>query len=107
MTRLKQIVAFSFMSLCLAASMTLFSAPYTSTPAEAVCQRHAFIVNDFGKEGPIRMARENLYKFVEKLKKEKNIKHIRVKESKPSCFVYLDVGLFNEHTCRIEASMCW
>ena len=75
--------------------------------ANAKCERHAFEVNDYGKEGPIRMARENLYKFVEKLKKEKGLKKVRVKESEPKCRLFLDFIVFDEHTCRIEANICY
>ncbi len=95
-------------NLFILGSALIIAGSIVTTPAAArTCEWHAFEVNDYGKEGPIRMARENLYKWVDNLKKEKRIKNVSVSERKPKCRLFLDFGIFDEHTCRIEAKICW
>ena len=69
------------------------------------CKGHVFEVNHYGKSG-IELARENLNKYVAELKKKSPRKRIRVIEDEPRCYKFLDLILFDEWTCKIEAAIC-
>ena len=71
------------------------------------CERRAFEVNDFGKEGPISLAKKDLANYVEQIKKREGVRTVRVSQKKPVCTLYLWLGPASEYTCRIEASICW
>lgn len=69
------------------------------------CEGHIFEVNHYGKSG-IELARENLDKYVAGLKKKSPRKKFRVVQDKPQCYKFLDLLLFDEWTCKIEAAIC-
>lgn len=86
-----------------------FAAIGLAAPAGAApqCTTVAFSVNDYGKEGPTRDAQALLDTHIEKVMKEKGVKKYTVGKKDVSCELYLDVGLFDEHTCKASASVCW
>lgn len=69
------------------------------------CEGHIFEVNHYGKSG-IELARENLNNYVADLKKKSPRKKFRVVEDEPQCYKFLDLILFDEWTCKIEAAIC-
>jgi hypothetical protein len=89
-------------SLVLALCAIAFTAP-----ANADCQKLAFSVNDYGKEGPTRDAQALLDKYVVRWTTEQGIKKYTVGKKDVTCELFLDVGLFNEHTCKATADVCW
>lgn len=90
-------------ALLLAFAATVFFA----TSAEAKCTRLAFSVNDYGKEGPTRDAKNMLDGYIKKWTAERNISGYRVGPKSVNCELFLDFGFFDEHTCRAEATVCW
>ncbi len=76
-------------------------------PAHAACTRLAFSVNDYGKDGPIKDAKSLLDKYVAKWAAERNITKYRTGPKSVNCELFLDVIVFDEHTCRAEATVCW
>ncbi|MBI1384791.1 MAG: hypothetical protein GC150_07775 [Rhizobiales bacterium] len=75
--------------------------------AEAKCTRLGFSVNDYGKEGPMRDAEALLDKYIASWAAENGIKKYRVGKKTTTCKLFLDVILFDEHTCTATASVCW
>lgn len=75
--------------------------------AEAACTRLGFSVNDYGKEGPTRDAKDLLDKYIAKWAAERGIKNYKIGKKDVSCELFLDFIVFDEHTCRAEASVCW
>lgn len=71
------------------------------------CQKMAFSVNDYGKEGPTRDAQALLDKHVAEWAKTQGIKKYNIGKKDVTCELYLDVGLFDEHTCKATAKVCW
>ena len=71
------------------------------------CETHIFEVNDYGKVGPIKFARENLQKYVDQVKKQRNLRQVKVVEGEPKCWKFLDFGFFDEWTCSVKAAICW
>jgi hypothetical protein len=80
---------------------------FVSTNSWAACQRLAFSVNDYGKEGPTRDAKRLLDGYIKKWTAERGIQSYRTGEKKVTCELYLDFGFFDEHTCKAEATFCW
>lgn len=78
-----------------------------ASPASAVCTRLGFTVNDYGKEGPTRDAKMLLDKYIAKWAAEKGIKNFKTGPKTVKCELFLDFGVFDEHTCRAESSVCW
>lgn len=76
-------------------------------PANAACTKLAFSVNDYGKEGPARDAQALLDKYIAEWTKEKGITKYTTGKKTVTCELFLDVGLFDEHTCKAVASVCW
>jgi hypothetical protein len=76
-------------------------------PVEAACTKLAFSVNDYGKDGPTKDAKDLLDKHIATFMKDKGIKKYTVGKKDVSCELFLDVGLFDEHTCKATASVCW
>jgi hypothetical protein len=72
-----------------------------------VCKDLAFSVNDYGKEGPTRDAETLLDKHIEQWAKDEQIKKYKVGKKTTNCELYLDVGLFDEYTCKATANVCW
>lgn len=78
-----------------------------ATPAGAACQRLAYSVNDYGKEGPTRDAKNLLDKYVVNWTKEKGIKNYTVGAKSVKCELFLNLILFDEHTCEATTLVCW
>ncbi|MFN3869444.1 MAG: hypothetical protein ACK4MF_10295 [Hyphomicrobiaceae bacterium] len=90
-------------SIALAASAVTMVA----SPAYAKCTRLGFSVNDYGKEGPTRDAKELLDKYIAKWAAEQGIAKYTTGKKDVSCELFLDFIVFDEHTCRAEATVCW
>ncbi|MEL6748060.1 MAG: hypothetical protein AAFO79_09650, partial [Pseudomonadota bacterium] len=79
----------------------------TAPAAHAKCTRLAFSVNDYGKEGPTRDAKALLDRYIARWTAERGIKNYNVGPKSVECKLYLDFIVFDEHTCRAEANVCW
>jgi hypothetical protein len=77
------------------------------TMADAKCTRLAFSVNDYGKDGPTRDAKQLLDKYIAQWAAERGIKKYTTGKKDVSCELFLDFGFFDEHTCKASASVCW
>jgi len=75
--------------------------------ADAACTKLAFSVNDYGKKGPAADAQSLLDKYIADWAKGKGIKKYTTGKKTVDCQLYLDVGVFDEYTCRAVASICW
>ena len=84
--------------------LAIVSAPI---PAEARCTKLAFSVNDYGKDGPTRDAKDLLDKYIADWTKAKGIKSYTVGKKDVSCELFLDFVVFDEHTCKASALVCW
>ncbi len=78
-----------------------------AAPVEAACQRLGFSVNDYGKEGPTRDAKDLLDKHIAQWTAERGIKKYTVSKKTVNCELFLDFVVFDEHTCNAEATVCW
>lgn len=93
-------------ALKIAAAAGLIAAAAAS-PAAAKCTRLAFSVNDYGKDGPTKDAKVLLDKYVAQWTSERGIKSYRTGKKDVKCELFLDFVVFDEHTCRAEATVCW
>ena len=78
-----------------------------ATPAMAACQRLAFSVNDYGKDGPTKDAKNLLDKYIVTWTKEKGIANYTVGKKDVKCELFLNFIVFDEHTCQASALVCW
>jgi len=78
-----------------------------STSSWAACKKLGFSVNDYGKKGPIRDAKKMLDVYVKEWTKKHGIKRYRTGKKTVTCELFLDVGFFDEHTCKAVANVCW
>jgi len=78
-----------------------------STSSWAACQKLGFSVNDYGKEGPKRDAKRMLDGYIKEWANKHGIKRYRTGKKTVTCELFLDVGFFDEHTCKAVASVCW
>jgi len=78
-----------------------------ATPAGAACQRLAFLVNDYVKDGPTRDAKNLLDKYIVNWTKEKGIANYTVGKKDVKCELFLNFIVFDEHTCEASALVCW
>jgi hypothetical protein len=78
-----------------------------ASAADAKCTRLGFSVNDYGKDGPTNDAKSLLDKYIAKWAVDKGIKTYTTGKKDVKCELFLDVGFFDEHTCRAEATVCW
>ena len=78
-----------------------------ATAADAKCERFSYLVNDYGKEGPTRDAKNLLDKHIVKWAAEKGIKNYTVSPKTVKCELFLNFVVFDEHTCRATAQVCW
>jgi hypothetical protein len=78
-----------------------------ATAAEAKCTRLGFSVNDYGKIGPTKDAKDLLDKQVAKWAADNGVKKYAMGKKDVTCELYLDLIVFDEYTCRAEASVCW
>jgi hypothetical protein len=79
----------------------------TALPAAAKCTRLGFSVNDYGKDGPTKDAQELLDKHIEAWTAEQGIKNYKVGTKSVDCELFLNFIVFDEHTCKAEADVCW
>jgi len=96
--------------VCRTACATLAAVAATSiavTPASAACQRLAFSVNDYGKDGPTKDAKDLLDKYIATWTKEKGIAKYTVGKKDVKCELFLNFIVFDEHTCQASALVCW
>ena len=91
-------------SLAIAVATVAFAG---ATAAAAKCTKLAFSVNDYGKDGPIRDAKDLLDKYIANWAKEKGVKSFTVGKKDVSCELFLDFIVFDEHTCKATAVVCW
>jgi hypothetical protein len=75
--------------------------------AEARCTKLAFSVNDYGKDGPTKDAQRLLDTYIAKWGADRGIKQLTVGKKETSCELFLDFGVFDEHTCKAAATVCW
>lgn len=78
-----------------------------ASPAVAKCTRLAFSVNDYGKDGPTKDAKALLDKYIANWMAERGIKSFNVGKKDVTCELFLDFGVFDEHTCKAAATVCW
>ncbi len=71
------------------------------------CTRLAFSVNDYGIEIPRRDSQRLLDAYIKEWTSERGIENYTVGEKEVTCKLFLDLVLFDEHTCRAEAPVCW
>jgi hypothetical protein len=90
-----------------AAIAVLAAAAFGAPGADARCTRLAFSVNDYGKDGPTKDAQEMLDKYIAQWTKSKGISKYTVGKRDVSCELFLDVIVFDEHTCKASALVCW
>jgi len=93
----------SLRALATAAVVSLFAA----TAADAKCTRLAFSVNDYGKDGPTKDAQKLLDKYIAEWTGERGITKYTTGKKTVSCELFLDFIVFDEHTCKAEATVCW
>jgi len=79
----------------------------TSVPASAECKRYGFTVNDYGKDGPTKDAKDLLDKLIATKMAEKGVKDYHTGKKSVSCELFLNFIVFDEHTCTAEATVCW
>ena len=76
-------------------------------PAMAGCRRMGFTVNDYGLEGPKRDAQNLLDKHIAEWAAEQGIEKYNIGKKDVSCELYLNLLVFDEHTCTATATVCW
>lgn len=79
----------------------------SAMPALAKCQRMGFLVNDYGKDGPTKDAQDLLDKHIEKWAADNGVEKYTVGKKDVACELYLNLILFDEHTCTATANVCW
>ena len=94
----------TFLAGVVAVAVAAFAA---TAPAAARCTKLAFSVNDYGKDGPTKDAQGLLDKYVADWTKQKGIKTYTVGKKEVSCELFLDFVVFDEHTCKASALVCW
>lgn len=90
-----------------AAFVLVLTAFAVVSPAHAKCTRLAFSVNDYGKKGPTEDAKKLLDKYIKEWTSERGIKNYRTGKKDVKCELFIDLIIFDEYTCRAEASVCW
>lgn len=78
-----------------------------ATPAAAKCTKLGFSVNDYGKDGPTKDSKDLLDKYIVDWAKKSNIKNYKVGKKDVSCELFLNMIVFDEHTCTATATVCW
>jgi len=78
-----------------------------ATPASAACKRFSFLVNDYGKDGPTKDAKDLLDKYIGEWMKQQNISKYTIGTKEVKCELFLNFIVFDEHTCTATASACW
>jgi hypothetical protein len=75
--------------------------------AHAACTKLASSVNDYGKTGPTADAKALLDKHIARWAKEHGVSKYTAGQKTVTCELYLDVGVFDEYTCKAVATVCW
>lgn len=78
-----------------------------TSPAAARCTKLGFSVNDYGKDGPTKDAKDLLDKYIAKWTSERGIKTYKVGKKDVSCDLFLNLIVVDEHTCKATATVCW
>ena len=91
-----------FTALAAAAAILL-----SAGTANAACKKMGFLVNDYGKDGPTEDAKNLLDKHVAEWAAQNGIKNYTIGKKDVKCELYIDVILFDEHTCTASANVCW
>ncbi len=91
----------------IAASVFALSLLAGATSASAACKTMGFTVNDYGKDGPTKDAKDLLDKEIAKWAADNGVEKYTVGKKTVKCELFLDVILFDEHTCTASASVCW
>ncbi len=99
---MRALTATSLTSFAAAAAMLL-----AAGTAEAACKRMGFLVNDYGKDGPAKDAQDLLDKHVAEWAAQNGIKDYTIGKKDVKCELFIDVILFDEHTCTASANVCW
>ncbi len=89
------------------ASVLVAAFAAVSMPAEAACKKFGFTVNDYGKDGPTNDAKNLLDKHIAEWAAKNGVTAYQTGKKSVSCELFLDVILFDEHTCTASASVCW
>jgi hypothetical protein len=87
----------------------IFGMAVTAGPnaARAECTTLSFSVNDYGKEGPTRDAKALLDTHIADWTAKNGIKKYRSGPKDVECELFLDFVIFDEHTCKATAKVCW
>ena len=85
----------------------LFGAAMAAAPADASCKRFGFTVNDYGKDGPTKDAKELLDKHISEWATQQGIKDYKTGPKSVNCELFLNFVVFDEHTCTATAQVCW
>jgi hypothetical protein len=93
--------------LAFVAAAALLLSAAAPLPAEAGCKRMAFLVNDYGKDGPTKDAKSLLDKHITEWAAQQGIKDYSVGTKSVSCYQFLNFIVFDEHTCTASANVCW
>lgn len=93
--------------LSIALASVLVSALAATAPADAACKKFGFTVNDYGKEGPTNDAKNLLDKHIAEWAAQNGVSAYQTGKKSVSCELFLDVILFDEHTCTASANVCW
>lgn len=89
------------------AAAAIASLAITAGTASAACTKLGFEVNDYGKEGPTNDAKALLDKYIAKWAAEKGIAKYTTGQKNVTCELFLNFIIFDEHTCKAEATVCW
>lgn len=89
------------------ASVLISAVAALSVPADAACKKFGFTVNDYGKEGPTNDAKNLLDKHIAEWAAQNGVTDYQTGKKNVSCELFLDVVLFDEHTCTASATVCW
>jgi len=79
----------------------------SSNAVRAECTRLFFSVNDYGKEGPTRDAKALLDSYIADWAAKNGIRKYRTGPKDVECELFLDFVIFDEHTCKATAKVCW
>lgn len=93
--------------IAIIAGAAAVTATVLTSPAFAGCQRMGFLVNDYGKDGPTKDAKELLDKHIAKTLAAKGVSKYTTGTKSVSCELFLNFIVFDEHTCTASATVCW
>jgi cell division septation protein DedD len=97
----------STMKFAAASAIAVLAAGLSAAPASAACTKLGFSVNDYGKDGPTKDAKELLDKYIAKTMAERGITDYKTGPKSVTCELFLNFIVFDEHTCKAEANVCW